>query len=192
MKQLPLNIVLLGDPAAGKATQAVRLAKRYNLLDFDMGSVLRSIQHNPSVAKKYNLEQRLSSGNVAPTELVRGILETTIRTTPSDKGILFDGTPKMRGEALLVMRELRKAQRENLIVLYLTVSLQETVKRMKGRGRSDDTLESLKNRVRYYRKHVSGSIEAFRKQYPFKKISGLGTESQVFARLVSAIKNMKS
>ena len=39
-KQAPtFNIILLGDPGAGKATQAAYFAKKYDMLDYDMGKV---------------------------------------------------------------------------------------------------------------------------------------------------------
>ena len=34
---LPLNIILLGDPAAGKATQSKLLMQKFPLYDLDMG-----------------------------------------------------------------------------------------------------------------------------------------------------------
>ncbi len=36
----PFNLILLGDPGAGKATQAAYFAKKYNMFDFDMGKEL--------------------------------------------------------------------------------------------------------------------------------------------------------
>ena len=40
-KRKPFNLILLGDPAAGKATQVALIVKRYGMFDFDMGHELR-------------------------------------------------------------------------------------------------------------------------------------------------------
>ena len=53
----PLNIILLGDPAAGKATHGKFLADKYKLYDLDMGRELRQLEHNPKLRKKYRLDK---------------------------------------------------------------------------------------------------------------------------------------
>ena len=48
----PLNIILLGDSAAGKATHGKYLAKKYRLYDLDMGRELRGLEHNKVLRKR--------------------------------------------------------------------------------------------------------------------------------------------
>src|SRR5579872_3134615 len=102
----PLNIILLGDPAAGKATHGKFIERKYKLYNLDMGRELRSLEHNPKLRKKYRLDKTLDSGKLTPTELVRSLLRDKIHSTKKSKGILFNGTPKMPGEARLVAKWL--------------------------------------------------------------------------------------
>ncbi len=60
----PLNIILLGDPAAGKATHGKYLAAKYNLYDLDMGHELRGLEHNKALRKKYQLDKTLDKGKL--------------------------------------------------------------------------------------------------------------------------------
>jgi len=196
MKPQPLNIILLGDPAAGKATHGKFLARKYNLYDLDMGRELRSLEHNQALRKKYRLDKTLDSGKLTPTELVRSLLHDKIQSTKKTKGILFDGTPKMLGEAKLVSNWLKQEKRGNIIFVYLSIPLKETMRRMTSRKtyfrgkfskRPDDNNRALKNRINYYQKNISQVVKYFKKLYPFMKISTLGSIPEAKKRLIAKI-----
>ena len=195
-KVLPINIILLGDPAAGKATHGKFLAKKYNLYDLDMGRELRALENNPKLRKKYRLDETLDSGKLTPTELVRNLLRDKIRSTPSFKGILFNGTPKMLGEAKLVAKWLKDDGRERIIFVYLSIPLAETIRRMTSRKtyfqgkfskRPDDNKQALKNRIAYYKKNIKQVVSFFKKLYPFIEISTLGTIPEAKKRLLTSL-----
>ena len=191
----PFNIILLGDPAAGKATQAEYIVKKYGLYDFDMGKELTLLRaRDASVDAR--LKVKTDKGNLSPTEIVRGIIKEKIATTPKTQGILFDGHPKMLGEAKLIAKLLHEQGRGKPLVMYLTIPTTETIERIQKRKgyfagkfgkRADDSVVALKNRVSYYRKNVSQVIEFFQSKYTYKKISGMGTREEVKAVVVSAI-----
>jgi len=180
----PLNIILLGDPAAGKATHGKFLAKKFRLYDLDMGKELRSLENNPRMRKKYRLDETLDKGKLTPTELVRRLLHDRIHNTPKNQGILFDGTPKMLGEAKLVAKWLKQEKRGRVLFIYLSIPLKETIRRMTSRKtyfkgkfskRPDDNDKALKNRIRYYQKNIQEVVSYFKKLYPFINISTIGT-----------------
>lgn len=179
MKQKPFNLILLGDPAAGKATQAAWIAKRYGMMDLDMGKELRK----PAAKKRFDYARLTAKGKLTPTAVVRDILREKIVHASAARGILFDGTPKMLGEARLVAGLLRTADRSDPLVIYLRIPVAETMRRMITRGRKDDTRAAFLNRVAYYRKEVSRTVVFFRKIYDFRRISGVGTPSDVAERI---------
>ncbi len=183
----PRNIIILGDPAAGKTTQAARLVKRYRLHNFDMGRELRKLEQNARIHRRYQLRTELHRGNLAPTELARHIIMDTLRTVPAARGILFAGHPKMLGEAKLLARELRKRKRRDPFVIYLHIPMQEMYLRVRKRGRADDTRAAIQNRLRYYAKHIRPALAFYRKQYIFKRISGVGTREEVSRRIRSFV-----
>ncbi len=192
----PINIILLGDPAAGKATQANLLLKRFPLYDLDMGKELRVLKSKDARVKKL-LEGTYDKGNLTQTDLVRSIHKQQIFKTPKKLGILFDGTPKMVGEARLVQKWLKQTGRDRALLIYLSIPMAETLKRMEKRveyfkgkfsKRADDNQQALKNRVKYYRKNISAVLRYFKKIYPSKNISGLGNVGDVNKRLLKFIK----
>ncbi|PIR96237.1 MAG: hypothetical protein COT92_02130 [Candidatus Doudnabacteria bacterium CG10_big_fil_rev_8_21_14_0_10_42_18] len=188
MKSNPINIILLGDPAAGKATHGQRLIKKYPLIDLDMGKELRKIKNK----NKFNLKNTLDKGKLTPTKLVRTLLHEKIKAAPKNKGILFNGTPKMLGEAKLVQKWLRAEGRREAILVYLSVPMKETIRRMRNRQeyfkgkfskRFDDTDRALKNRLRYYRQNISQVVKFFKTYYPYKKISTVGSVTGTFKKV---------
>jgi adenylate kinase family enzyme len=195
-KNQPVNIILLGDPASGKATHGAFLAKKFKLYDLDMGKELRGLEHNRALRKKYRLDKTLNSGKLTPTELVRSLLKGRIHATPKRQGILFNGTPKMLGEAKLVAKWLKREKRDEVLFLYLSIPLKETMRRMTGRKtyfrgkfskRPDDNNQALKNRVAYYKKNITEVVTYFKKLYPFAKISTIGTIPEARKRLTKKL-----
>jgi len=191
----PINIILLGDPAAGKATHGKFLEARYKLYNLDMGQELRSIKKQ-EVRSKYKLGDTLDKGKLTPTEIVRKILQDRIHNTPKTRGILFNGTPKMLGEAKLVAKWLGAEKRDNVLFVYLSIPLKETIRRMTSRKtyfkgkfskRPDDNNRALKNRIAYYKKNISQVVKFFKKLYPDIKISTSGSIPQARKRLIAKI-----
>ena len=179
MEQAPFNIILLGDPASGKGTQGVRLIKRYDLHDLDMGNEVRK----SAVRAQFNYAKTTGMGKLTPTVIVRNIFANVIAKTSARKGILFNGNPKMINEAKLVKRLLKQSGRRDPLVIYITLPEKETIARMHGRGREDDTLKALKNRQKYYKEQVSQVVRFFKDHYVVKNISGMGSETVVAKRI---------
>lgn len=194
-KKFQLNLILLGDVGAGKATQSAYFAKKYKLFDFDMGKELTLLREKNSAVHAAQ-KRTADKGILTPTDIVRKINRRVIKSVPATKGILFDGHPKMVGEAQLIKKLLEATKRSEPLVLYITIPVAETVKRVKLRKgylgtkmakRSDDTVLGLKNRTRYYKKNIKQVIEYFAQHYTFGRIDGLGTRGQVRKRIQKAI-----
>jgi adenylate kinase len=192
-KEKPFNLILLGNPASGKGTQAARLTKKYHFFDLDMGREVRK----PSVRAQFDYAKTTAVGHLTPTAIVRGIFKEVIGAVPSDKGILFNGTPKMINEAKLVSRLLKQNDRSAPLVIYLDIPIAETVCRMTKRvekingkmvKRDDDTARALRNRQKYYKVQIARVVAFFGERYTVKRISGMGTETAVGKKIEAAIK----
>lgn len=200
------NLIVLGDPAAGKATQAKRLAAKYGMFDFDMGRELRALKLRANSQTRKSLEQTLDRGKLTPTEIVRRIHKNLIFSTPKNKGILFDGTPKMIGEARLVYKWLQQTGRNSagVLVLYIKIPKREIIKRMLARKeylqgkyakRRDDNRLALSNRIKYYRKDIAAVVRFFKSKYTFRTVNGLGSRARVYGgikTIVNEFVNKKS
>lgn len=182
------NLILLGDPASGKATQAKKLCKKYKLYNFDMGEQLRLLRQKN---KKINREliKTKDQGKLTPTAIVRAILKKHIQSAPKQQGILFNGHPKMVGEAKIVHRLLNQTGRKDseVLVLYVHIPKKEVIKRMLGRKRADDNIKALANRIKYYHLNIAEVIKFFKSKYQFADLNGLGTVPEVNKRIEKKI-----
>jgi adenylate kinase family enzyme len=138
----------------------------------------------------------VATGKLAPTWVVRDIFKKIIFKTTAQQGILFNGTPKMIGEARLVSMWLRQAHRVDPLVLYLSIPTSEVMRRAAKRRvyvggklvkRDDDSEKALRNRKRYYEKQISQVVKFFKQKYVFKRVSGVGSESEVAKRIAAAV-----
>jgi adenylate kinase len=186
------NLILLGDPGAGKATQAKYIVNRYPILkEFDFGAWLRA--RTARDAKKFKIGETMAKGILTPTNLAREKFREVIFKTPNGRGIFFNGNPKMLGEARLVRKWFRESGRENPLVIYLSIPKREMLKRLEIRAReehrSDDELKHLTNRMKYYEKHIAPTVKFFQEVFQYKKVSGVGTREAVRKRLIRCIKS---
>jgi len=177
------NLILLGDPASGKGTQAAHLIRKFGFYDFDMGREVRK----PTARSHYDYKKTTAIGKLTPTAVVRGILARVVPSVPKTKGILFNGHPKMINEAKLVARLLEKTNRRDPLVLYLAIPMRETIQRARGRLRDDDSLRAIRNRRRYYETQIARVCAFFKKRYPMERINGVGSEAEVWKRIEKAI-----
>lgn len=183
----PFNLIILGDPGAGKATQAAYISKKYKMLDFDMGRELALLRERDKNFSK--IQARTGDrGILTPTKIVRRINREKVLGTPLSKGILFDGHPKMLGEAKIISRMLKTKKRLDPLVIYIKIPSAEVIKRIQKRKgyyrtkfnkRADDSTAALKNRAKYYRKNISEVISFFKTKYHYKMINGMGTRTEV-------------
>jgi adenylate kinase len=193
MKQPTFNLILLGDPASGKGTQARVLARKCHFYNFDMGKEVRK----PAVLASYDYAHTTAIGKLTPTSVARGILRRVISKTPAQKGLLFNGHPKMIGEAQFVSKWLKKYKRRDPLVLYVHIPMEETLIRArrrvayvagKRRKRDDDAERAIRNRKRYYKEQVSRVVTFFKKKYTVKFVSGMGTRAEVAKRIEQEVK----
>jgi adenylate kinase family enzyme len=191
--QKPFNIILLGDPASGKGTQAARLVKKYHFYNLDMGREVR----RPEALAQYDYAKTTAIGHLTPTVVVRNIFKQVIAATPKKRGILFNGTPKMINEAKLVARELVGAKRSDPLVIYLKIPMREMFERAEKRRiymngklvkRDDDSMRALRNRQKYYKEQITRVVAFLGGRYTVKNISGMGSEAEVGKKIEAAIR----
>lgn len=181
MKQtaIPITLVLLGDIAAGKGTQARLLAKRYKLKYIGIGDFSRKM------ARRNSSFERIKKGILAPSDAVQKYLKSEILRLKARQGVLVDGG-KMPAEARLIFNMFKK-QTRRVLVIYLTISqtesLRRTLGRLKSEAREDDRPQAIRNRIKYYRQVYSRTIKFWQSKKCLKKVNGLGTVDQVNKRL---------
>lgn len=186
-----LNIVLFGPPGAGKGTQAVKLAEKYNLVHLSTGDIFRANIKNGTelgiLAKSY-----MDKGHLVPDEVTIRMLESEVNKRPDAKGFIFDGFPRTIAQAEALDRFLTGRNLDINITLALEVNEEELTRRIilrgKESGRADDQNENIvRNRVKEYNSKTAPLKEFYKKQGKLKEVNGIGTIDEIFRQLCRQI-----
>ena len=151
---MPLDLLLLGPPGAGKGTQAKRLSRERGIPQVATGDMLRE-----AIAAGTPLGERvrpiLESGELVPDGLIVELIQERLGRDDTREGFILDGFPRTIPQAEALDRMLGEIGRRLEAVLELQLDEEEAVRRLLGRaeheGRSDDTPEVIRNRMNVYR-----------------------------------------
>ena len=184
------NLILFGPPGAGKGTQAIKIAKKYNWMHVSTGDILRSeVSQGTPLGMK--VKAVMEAGILVSDELLIEMMESVIRKNHSVGGFVLDGFPRTINQAKELDNMLVKLGTNVSLVLSLDVDEDELVtrllKRAQEQGRKDDTEEVIKNRLVQYHKHTKPLIEYYEGKKLLKNIKGVGSIDDIFAALCRSI-----
>ena len=205
-----MKVILLGAPGAGKGTQAVRLAKRYNIPHISTGDIFRSNikERTPIgiVAKSY-----IDKGQLVPDEVTIQIVKERLEKDDCKNGYLLDGFPRTVSQA-----EAFDGFSEIDSVVNIDVPLHKLMRRITGRRvcgkcgesyhidyldgstscrkgdgeliqRADDNEETVGKRLEVYEKQTAPLIDHYKSKGKLIDVDGDGDIDSVFAAIVERL-----
>jgi adenylate kinase len=179
-----VRVIMLGPPGAGKGTQAEKLSDALRVPHISTGQLFRDNINNGTElgreAKRY-----VEAGELAPSDLTDALVWDRISQPDAADGFILDGYPRSVEQAEALSRMLAARNTKIDAVLELQVCEEELLKRLKGRGRRDDTEEVIRNRIRVYRDETTPLRNYYRNQ--LRNVDGVGSVDQVFARVLRAL-----
>jgi len=126
---MPLNVVMLGPPASGKGTQAVRLAQARRIPKISTGDILREAAQNGSELG-LRAKALMDRGELLGDDEMIAIVKERLARPDAAGGYILDGFPRTVPQA----QELdRMVQGDPLVVIDLAVPDAELLKRMQTR-----------------------------------------------------------
>lgn len=127
-----MNLVLLGGPGSGKGTQAEKIENQFGVIHLSTGELFRENVKNQTelgtLAKSF-----MDKGNLVPDEVTVGMVRERMKDPETEAGVLFDGFPRTFAQAEALDNLMSKLDREINLVLNLSVSDDEIVRRLSGR-----------------------------------------------------------
>jgi adenylate kinase len=126
---MALNVVMLGPPASGKGTQAVRLAKARNIPKISTGDILREAAQSGSELG-LRAKALMDRGELLGDAEMIGIVKDRLAKADAANGFILDGFPRTVPQAEALDRLL---QGQTLVIVDLAVPDAELLQRMEGR-----------------------------------------------------------
>jgi adenylate kinase len=179
-----VRVVLLGPPGAGKGTQAEKLTEKLGIPQISTGDLFRS---NIADGTELGLEAKryLDAGDLVPSELTNALVDKRLDEPDAAAGFILDGYPRSVAQAEALTEMLRTRNLALDAVLEFQVSEDELFKRLKERGRADDTEDVIRNRMNVYRDETAPLLQYY--DGTVKAVDAVGSTDEVFARALRAL-----
>lgn len=182
-----MNLVFFGPPGAGKGTQAQRIVADFGIPQISTGEILRAAVANGTPLGK-QAGPLMAAGKLVPDELVIGIVEERLKEKDCQKGFLLDGFPRTIPQAESLQGVLAKTGKRIEHVVSLEVPDSVIHERMKGRGRADDSPETVQKRLDEFRKLTAPLKAYYEKQGLLRTIDGVGSLEDIYASIKQVLK----
>lgn len=131
-----MNIILLGPQGSGKGTQARLLCEKFGLSYFESGAYLRRIAENNPGLKRF-----LSTGKLVPDKEMTSYLTAFLDSENLYDNIIFDGFPRTIEQYNFWKSWLVDKDVKLDLIIDLTISEEETIKRLSARRMNPETGE---------------------------------------------------
>ncbi len=213
---LPLVLILLGPPGAGKGTQAKMLEEKMHLPHISTGDLLRDhIRRRTDLGKQ--AQGYMGNGHLVPDALILDMLFERVSQKDCAHGYILDGFPRTIPQAEALQERLKGKPAP--IVVNLDLSDAKIIERLTKRvvcetcgatyhllysppqvkgqcdkcgskliQRPDDTEEVIAKRLMVYHEQTKPLIAFYSRQNLLHTVECSGGKEQVFKEVLSAIK----
>ena len=180
----PRVFLLIGRSGCGKGTQAKLLIKYLKDNNFAETLYVYTGERLRNFAEKEeNFAARLAKSKMKDGDLLPSFLAVwlwsgaLIEGVKENNNVIMDGSPRTLLEALMTDDAMEFYGRSNVVPIFLETSEEWSTQRLLGRGRSDDSLKSIKKRMAYFEKDVAPVIDYYEKESKHKLIKVNGEQS---------------
>lgn len=212
-----MRVIMLGAPGAGKGTQAVRVAEKYDIPHISTGDIFRAnIKGGTELGKK--AKSYMDAGKLVPDELVCDLVADRIAKDDCANGYVLDGFPRTIPQAEALEAVTKKLGAEVDYAVNIDVPDEAIVSRMGGRRacvgcgatyhvvfnppkqegicdtcgqtlilRDDDKPETVQTRLNVYHEQTQPLIDFYAERGKLATVDGTQSMDAVFAGILEKL-----
>ena len=212
-----MKIVMLGAPGAGKGTQAIKIADKYDIPHISTGDIFRAnIKGGTELGQK--AKSYIDKGELVPDEVTIGMLLDRIAQDDCKNGYVLDGFPRTIPQAESLTEALKSQGDQIDFALNIDVSDEAIIERMSGRRacpkcgatyhivyaapktenicdkcgteliiRSDDKPETVKDRLNVYHQQTEPLIAYYKTAGVLREVDGTQELPKVFEDVIAIL-----
>ena len=212
-----MKIIMLGAPGAGKGTQAMKIAEKYQIPHISTGDIFRAnIKEGTELGKK--AKSYMDQGQLVPDERTRELIRDRFQNPDCANGYVLDGFPRTIPQAEALTEALAKKGETIDYAINVEVPDENIINRMGGRRaclacgstyhivyaptrvegicdrcgeklvlRDDDKPETVKNRLNVYHNQTQPLIEYYTRQGKLAEVDGTQSMEDVFNAIVKIL-----
>jgi adenylate kinase len=127
---VPLNLIMLGAPGAGKGTQAKRLALERGIPKISTGDILReTVAAGTEIGR--GAKALMERGELVSDDVILGIVEERLARRDVKDGFVLDGFPRTVAQAAAF--DSMMVGRGSIVIVDIAVPEEELVRRLASR-----------------------------------------------------------
>ena len=212
-----MKIVMLGAPGAGKGTQAIKIADKYDIPHISTGDIFRAnIKGGTELGQK--AKSYIDKGELVPDEVTIGMLLDRIAQDDCKNGYVLHGFPRTIPQAESLTDALKTQGDKIDFALNIDVPDEAIIERMSGRRacpkcgatyhivyaapktenicdkcgteliiRSDDKPETVKDRLNVYHQQTEPLIASYKAAGVLREVDGTQELPKVFEDVVAIL-----
>ena len=212
-----MKIIMLGAPGAGKGTQAMKIAEKYQIPHISTGDIFRAnIKEGTELGKK--AKSYMDQGQLVPDKLTLELIMDRFQNPDCANGYVLDGFPRTIPQAEALTEALAKKGETIDYAINVEVPDENIINRMGGRRaclacgstyhivyaptrvegicdrcgeklvlRDDDKPETVKNRLNVYHNQAQPLIEYYTRQGKLAEVDGTQSMEDVFNAIVKIL-----
>lgn len=186
-----MRIVILGPPGSGKGTQAAMLVEELGVPHISTGALLRNAAKR-GTALGLQAKAITDKGELVPDDIMSDMIEERLSRGDVANGFLLDGYPRTVTQAKSLDDMLARLGKPVQEALHIDVDpeliIKRIAKRAKEEGRSDDTVETVRNRMRVYAEQTAPVADYYEDQGLLTRVLGDGNKEEILQRILSVLK----
>jgi len=181
-----MRIVLLGAPGSGKGTQAALLVEELDVPHISTGEVLRAAVKSGTLLGQ-KAKAVMDRGELVPDDVMLGLMEERLTQPDVENGFILDGYPRNVSQAEALDELLERLGRPVEEALQIDVDTEMVIRRIAKRareeGRSDDSEEVARNRMKVYAEQTAPVVDYYARKGTLSRVLGEGSVDEVFERI---------
>ena len=185
-----MRIVILGPPGSGKGTQASLLVERMGVPHISTGALLRNAAKR-GTALGLQAKSITDKGELVPDDIMSDMIEERLGRDDVGKGFILDGYPRNLAQAKSLDDMLERLNIPADEAIHIDVDPEQIIKRIAKRAkeedRSDDTVETVRNRMRVYAEQTAPVADYYAARGILTRVLGDGPKEEVFQRILSVL-----
>ncbi len=181
-----MRLLIFGPPGAGKGTQAQFISERYHIPHISTGDLFREHIRN-STPLGIAAKQASESGELVSDSVTNAMVRERLFKPDTAGGFLLDGFPRTPDQAESLEEMLAEHGGPIIAVLRLKVPDEEIIGRLMYRGRTDDSEDTVRRRLRIYHDTTEPIAEYYRAKGLLVDIMGVGSIDDITGRIFAEI-----
>lgn len=178
-------IIFFGPAGSGKSLQGQILAARQGWRWLSSGQIIRE-------SGDEELHKIIMTGNLVPNEKMEEIIGIALGKIADKEKLILDGFPRQIDQAKWMVDNgyIHGGSKDTIVIVDVPEDI--LVARFAGRGRADDTPESIEQRLKIYNEESSQIFEYLASQnIKTIRIDGSGKVGQIHDNLIEELSACK-